>query len=93
MQQSVPIIKCGSCKCGKCAIGQSNHSLREERELNIIKSGLQHDKESKQWTVQYPWIKNPNQLTNNVVSAIARLLSTEKRLIRNGLEYAIAYNE
>jgi hypothetical protein len=32
------------------AIGQSNHSLREERELNIIKSGLQHDKESKQWS-------------------------------------------
>jgi hypothetical protein len=21
-------LKCGSCKCGKCAIGQSNHSLR-----------------------------------------------------------------
>jgi hypothetical protein len=50
-------LKCGSCKCGKCATGQSNHSLREERELNIIKSGLKHDKESKQWAVQYPWIK------------------------------------
>ena len=50
-------LKCGSCKCGKCATGQSNHSLREERELNIIKSGLKHEKESKQWTVQYPWIK------------------------------------
>jgi hypothetical protein len=37
--------------------------------------------------------KKNNQLTNNVASAIARLLSTEKRLIRNGLEYAIAYNE
>ncbi|VDH99300.1 Hypothetical predicted protein [Mytilus galloprovincialis] len=86
-------LKCGSCKCGKCAIGQSQHSLREERELNIIKSGMTHDEESQQWIVNYPWIKNPNNLPNNVNSAVSRLGSTEKRLLRNSLKYASAYDE
>ncbi|CAC5363778.1 unnamed protein product [Mytilus coruscus] len=86
-------LKCGSCKCGKCAIGQSQHSIREERELNIIKSGMIHDEESQQWLVNYPWIKNPNNLPNNVNSAVSRLGSTDKRLLRNSLEYASAYDE
>ncbi|CAC5376409.1 unnamed protein product [Mytilus coruscus] len=77
----------------KCAIGQSQHSIREERELNIIKSGMTHDEESQQWIVNYPWIKNPNNLPNNVNSAVSRLGSTEKRLLRNSLEYASAYDE
>ncbi|CAC5382018.1 unnamed protein product [Mytilus coruscus] len=80
-------------ECGKCAIGQSQHSIREERELNIIKSGMTHDEELQQWIVNYPWIKNPNNLPNNVNSAVSRLGSTEKRLLRNSLEYASAYDE
>ncbi|CAC5386338.1 unnamed protein product [Mytilus coruscus] len=86
-------LKCGSCKCGKCAIGQPQHSIREERELNIIKSGMTHDEESQQCIVNYPWIKYPNNLPNNVNSAVSRLRSTEKRLLRNSLEYASAYDE
>ncbi|CAC5404640.1 unnamed protein product [Mytilus coruscus] len=55
--------------------------------------GMTHDEESQQWIVNYPWIKNPNNLPNNVNSAVSRLGSTEKRLLRNSLEYASAYDE
>ncbi|CAC5377691.1 unnamed protein product [Mytilus coruscus] len=86
-------LKCGSGKCGKYAIGQSQYSIREERELNIIKSGMTHDEETQQWIVHYPWIKNPNNLPNNVNLAVSRLGYTEKRLLQNSLEYVSAYNK
>ncbi|VDI23271.1 Hypothetical predicted protein [Mytilus galloprovincialis] len=54
---------------------------------------MTHDEESQQWIVNYPWIKNPNNLPNNVNSAVSRLGSTEKRLLRNSLKYASAYDE
>ena len=53
------VPKCGSCRCGKCAPGCKNMTLQEERELTMIKDGLHHDPVQKEWTMQYPWIKDP----------------------------------
>ena len=75
--------KCGGCKCGKCAIGSKNYSLREERELHLIENNLKYDKENKRWIAQYPWVKDPNDLPDNRRVAVAKLISTEKRLAKN----------
>lgn len=52
--------KCGGCKCGKCSLGKCDYTIQEEKELAIIERGLRYDENSLQWTVIYPWIKDPN---------------------------------
>ena len=37
---------CGSCKCGKCHPGAKNMTLLEEKELEMIKSGLSFEENS-----------------------------------------------
>lgn len=87
------VPKCGGCKCGKCSLGNSDYTIQEEKELAIIERGLRYDENSLQWTVTYPWIKDPNNLPNNVSVTIARMKSTEKRLIKQGFEYTKAYQD
>ena len=75
--------RCGGCKCGKCAPGSNNYTLKEERELKLIEKGLQYDEQDSCWIAEYPWIKDPYLLPNNKRAAFGRLLSTERRLGRN----------
>ena len=77
------VPRCGGCKCGKCAIGSKNYTLQEERELHLIEKNLEYDKEGKRWIAEYPWIKDPNSLPNNKRVAVAKLISTEKRLAKS----------
>lgn len=74
---------CGGCKCGKCAPGSNNYSLKEERELKLIEKNLQCNEQESCWIAAYPWIKDPYLLPNNKKAAFGRLLSTERRLTRN----------
>ena len=74
---SIPL--CGNCRCGKCPIGSNNYSIKKERELKLIESGLKL--ENGKWIVTYPWKRDPNQLPNNEKMAMAILKSTEKRLM------------
>lgn len=83
--------KCSGCKCGNCALGRKNYSLKEERELMQITNGLSFDVAEGRWVVSYPWVKNPNLLPNNVSLAIARLIATEKRLSKLGHDHCRAY--
>ena len=69
--------KCGGCRCGKCAVGGKNYTLKEERELALIKSNL---KFVDHWEVIYPWIKDPKCLPNNKTVAMKKLVQTERRL-------------
>ena len=50
--------RCGGCKCGKCALGSNNYTLKEERELKLIEKGLQYDEQDSCWIAEYPWIKD-----------------------------------
>ena len=75
--------KCGGCKCGRCAIGGNNYTLKEERELKLIEDNLTYDVENHRWIAEYPWIKDPANLPNNRNIAMARLISTERRLAKN----------
>ena len=73
--------KCGGCKCGQCPIGGKQYTLQQERELALIERNL-HLKDGT-WYVQYPWIKKPEELPNNYVSALGMLKSTERKLKKN----------
>ena len=85
------VPKCGSCRCGKCAPGNQDYSLKEERELKLITEGLSYDKANLKWSCRYPWIKAPFNLPNNYPLAKACLVSTEKRLRKSGSVYGEAY--
>ncbi|XP_068233584.1 uncharacterized protein [Palaemon carinicauda] len=85
--------RCGSCRCGKCATGNGNYSIKEEKELALIESGLMYYPNRKEWSAKFPWTKDPKLLQNNVSVAVARLKGTEKRLMKLGSDYAQAYND
>ena len=81
--------RCGGCKCGKCPIGSSDYTLKEERELKLIESKLVFDSGKKRWTAEYPWIRSPEELPDNKRAAMGRLRSTEKRLAKNPAHVAV----
>ena len=75
--------RCGGCKCGKCSLGSKNFTIKEEKELKLIETKLEYNKDEKTWITEYPWIKDPSQLPNNKKAAMGMLISTEKRLAKN----------
>ena len=82
--------KCGSCRCGKCPLGGKDYTIKEERELELIESGL--IRKPTHWEAKYPWIKDPKTLADNYHVAHGMLKSTEKRLMRDK-ERAAVYQE
>ena len=81
---------CGNCKCGRCLIGGKELTLKEEREMSLIEHGL--TRYDNLWVAWYPWIKNPSDLADNKVAAMAILKSTKRRLARDR-EHARLYQE
>ena len=37
------VPRCGSCKCGHCAVGSKNYSIKEEQELELIEKNMKFD--------------------------------------------------
>lgn len=52
--------KCPKCLCRNCP--ESDHNMKEERELAIIENGLRYDAGKNVWVSNYPWLKNPQNL-------------------------------
>ena len=75
--------KCGGCQCGTCQPGGKSMTLKEEKELAMIESGLEFNAERCCWMATYPWIKPSSELPDNRAVAMATLRSTEKRLSRD----------
>ncbi|XP_068713032.1 uncharacterized protein [Montipora foliosa] len=84
--------RCGGCKCGKCSLGAQNFTIKEEKELRLIESKLEYNKEEKRWITEYPWIRDPAELPDNKRAAMGMLISTEKRLAKNK-EHANVYQK
>ena len=84
--------RCGSCACGTCHPGGKAMSLKDERELELIERGISFNDLEGRWVAEYPWIRDPSELANNRKQAVAKLLSTEKRLKKND-EYKVMYSE
>ena len=83
--------RCGNCKCGKCPLPGHSLSFREEQELHMIRSNLEHDKEKRLWVTSYPWLFDPYTLPNNFSSAFSTLKSIERRLMKDP-EWAKSYD-
>ena len=66
--------------------------MKEEKELHLIESKLEYNKEEKRWIAEYPWIRDPAELPDNKRAAIRMLISTEKRLAKNE-EHAKVYQK
>ena len=41
--------RCGGCKCGHCALGSKNYTIKEERKLKLIKDKLEYNTEERRW--------------------------------------------
>ena len=73
--------KCGNCLCRTCPIGGKSYTLKEERELNIIKENLVFKNDH--WVATYPWKRSPKSLPDNYNYAMKALQRTEKQLSRD----------
>ena len=85
------VPRCGSCKCGHCAVGSKNYSIKEEKELELIEKNMKFDAQDNRWLAEYPWIKDPADLPDNRRVALAMLYSTECRLGKN-TQHATVYD-
>ena len=84
--------RCSGCKCGKCSLGAQNFTIKEEKELHLIESKLEYNKEEKRWITEYLWIRDPVELPDNKRAAMGMLISTEKRSAKNE-EHANVYQK
>ncbi len=41
--------RCGGCKCGKCSLGSKNFTIKEEKELKLIETKLEHNTRKPLW--------------------------------------------
>ena len=82
--------KCGGCRCGTCQTGGKDMTIVEEKEYEMIKSGLSFNQATGKWLANYPCIVEPSCLPDSSRFAYATLMSTEKRLAKNPL-YAETY--
>jgi len=74
--------RCGACSCKKCHPGGKAMTLKDEEELKMIEEKVKFDINTGRWLIEeYPWIRSPRDLANNRKVAVAKLHSTEKRLL------------
>ncbi|KAK7933354.1 hypothetical protein WMY93_004250 [Mugilogobius chulae] len=87
--------KCGGCRCGKCQPGGKEMTLSEERELELVKSGLtyvagDHHCDDPHWHAKYPWTEDPAVLPGNKRAVEATFMRTERQLAKEP-EWKAAY--
>ena len=75
---------CKNCKnCQICKPAAQFLTLKEYRELNVIKSKLVYDQTEKRWTASYPFLKDPNVLKDNYDVAFRALKRKETKLMKD----------
>lgn len=89
------VPRCGGCRCGNCQPGGKEMTLAEERELEVVKSGLTYvaaddHSERPHWHTKYPWVEDPATLPSNRSAVEATFLRTERQLAREP-EWKAAY--
>ena len=86
------IPRCGACSCGSCHPGGKAMSLKDEEELRMIEERISFNTQTGRWLAEYPWIKKPSELSCNRGVAVAKLCSTERRLLKNP-DYRSVYTD
>ena len=78
--------KCGSCECGKCALGTQQMSLKEEREYKKFRQNMFLDEVGTEadpgpyWRTSYPWSVPKEDLIDNLPAVTAIMHSTMRKL-------------
>ena len=89
---------CGGCKCGNCALGSKQMSIKEEREYESFKSLMYLDELGTEddpgpyWRTEYPWTIEPEDLVDNKAAVSAVMRATERKLDKN-LDWRKTYEE
>ena len=75
---------CKSCKsCEVCKPASQFLSLKDYKELSIIKTKLSYDEQGSCWTAEYPFIKDPSVLKDNYDAALKALERRESKLLKD----------
>ena len=78
--------KCGNCECGKCALGNRQMSLKEEKMYQKFKDNMfldvkgTSDDPGPYWRTKYPWTIPKTDLKDNREAVHGVMLSTIKKL-------------
>ena len=83
---TLPNINCESCDRDNDELAIT---IKQNKELKMIKEGLHYNAMENQWYVHYPWIKDVQLLPNNYTSAFGQLKSLEKRLLKQPKDVAL----
>lgn len=85
-------LKCGKCRCGKCATRVQKLHMQEERQLKMVNEGLNYDPDEKDWICQFLWTKNSKDILNNFPFALLRLRVKKIRLNKLSKSHYQAYD-
>ena len=81
-----PPRRCLKCKgCKDCRFRSTHMSPKEALELEIMENGMQFDETIKKWRVKYPFLKDPNVLSNNFSRVLKMQEKTERKIAQAGL--------
>ena len=88
--------RCGDCRCGGCALGAKQMSIKDELDYEKFKSLMYLDTDGTSedpgpyWRTGFPWTIEPSDLIDNKAAVAAVMHATEKKLNRN-LEWRKIY--
>ena len=57
-----------------------NLTIAEERDISTMKESIRYDKEGRHWVSNYPWVKDPHQLPNNIKHALDKMNSLKLKV-------------
>ena len=78
--------RCGSCECGRCALGTQQMSLKEEREYKKFRDNMYLDEAGTEadpgpyWRTRYPWSVPKEDLIDNLPAVTAIMHTTMRKL-------------
>ena len=81
--------RCGDCRCGTCAIGDKQMSIKDEKEYEKFRSLMYLDSSGTiddpgpYWRTGFPWTIEPSDMTDNKAAVAAVMHATEKKLRKN----------
>ena len=78
--------RCKKCKgCPDCSWRGMVQSEKEAEEYRMIEDGIKYNQDTGKFSVEYPFLDNPNKLGNNLGQAIKIAERLEKKLEKEGL--------
>ena len=78
--------RCGGCRCGKCAVGSKQMSLKDEREYQRFRENMVYEPEGTPsdpgpyWRTKYPWNIDRHKLIDNLPAVLGVMQATKRKL-------------